>query len=196
MTRSPKTITVDQRLAIFKALDSNHFTRRQRLRAVRNVTMFLLMYETGLRVGEICKLIVSDLYFAGEPVETLIVREEVAKNGVEREIPCSQLVRSMLSQVFITYWSAFKARPDSFAFFASDPSKPLSTRTVERFIRSAALKAINKRVTPHMLRHSFATNVLRKSNTRVVQMLLGHKSEQTTQVYTHPDLDDLRRAIE
>jgi len=74
--------------------------------------------------------------------------------------------------------------------------RPLTTRQVERIIRTAALKSIGRPVHPHVLRHTFASKLMSVCNERIVQELLGHQSITSTQIYTHPNEDDKKKAIQ
>lgn len=154
------------------------------------------MLDAGLRVREVTRLKVSDLWFAEAPVNTLIVRAEIAKNHKERQIPLNERITTALRHLATTHWMHRSCHPSCYAFEAPRCGSPITTRQVERIILNAAHDAGIKRATPHMLRHTFATRVLAKSNTRVTQILLGHSSLQSTQIYTHPNNDDLRKAIE
>jgi len=195
MTRPLRTITELEEIQLMSELDCSKGTRRSKDRGFRNVAMFFTMLETGLRVSELCSLKVGDLWFSNEPVSNLVVRYDIAKNHVERIIPLSDMLMSLVSKMYLILWSPVKAGMDDYAFFSRRPSARISPRTVERVILRAGLSSLGKQITPHMLRHTFATRLLKKTNIRVVQMLLGHTSLQSTQIYTHPDIDDLRIAI-
>ena len=81
------------------------------------------------------------------------------------------------------------------SFYATDTQRPITTRQVERIILTASMKALNRPIHPHVLRHTFASRLMKRTNIRVVQQLLGHTSITSTQIYTHPDSDDLQKAI-
>lgn len=191
----PKTLTADQCQSLLEELLVNQGTRKQKRRGSRNFAMASLMLETGIRVGELCGLLVSDLWYSGEPVENLVVRKEIAKNKKERQIPISHALRTTLILLDSTVWCPVSSSYISFAFSENSYGTPLTTRTVERIILSAGRAALHMEVTPHMLRHTFASRMMRKTNSRVVQALLGHSSLQSTQIYMHPNSDDLRNAI-
>ena len=195
MTRPIISLNPDQEELLLSALKVEKGTHRQRVRGYRNIGMCLVMLETGLRVSELCGLEVGDLWFCNQPVESLIVRASISKNKKERGIPLSDIMKELVKNLYVTFWAPAKVDRSSFAFFSRSPQKPLSTRTVERVISSAGKRAFGGEVTPHMLRHTFATRLLKKTNTRVVQMLLGHSSLQSTQIYTHPNMIDLKDAI-
>ena len=192
----PKTLTVDQCRLLLVELMRSDGTEKQMTRGSRNNAMALIMLETGVRVGELCGLRVDDLWFAEQPVEFLVVRAEIAKNKKERRIPVSRILSETITHMEAILWSPKNANSGSYAFFTNDPSRALTTRTIKRIILAAGMAAFNLEVTPHMLRHTFGTRMMRKTNARVVQALLGHEKLASTQLYMHPNTDDLRKAID
>jgi len=163
---------------------------------VRNLCLTKLLIETGLRVGELVQLVQLDLLVDNEPVHWLIVRPEIAKGNRRREIPLSTAARETIIFLKDKLWSPCCCTPTDYAFWGGDPKTPLSTRQVERIIEAASMAILGYRIHPHTLRHTFATRILRTSNVRIVQKLLGHKNITTTQLYTHPNNQDLREAID
>lgn len=164
--------------------------------ALRNYTMAMLMLEAGLRVGEVVQLKNEDLYYDCLPVASIIISKEVAKNRKQREVPVSTRLSNALKEYGSRIRLYIQSYPGRFVFTASDPRKPLSTRHVRRTIAAAGLAAFGRPVHPHMLRHTFATRLMRLTDIRTVQTLLGHLSVTSTQIYTHPDSDDMRKAID
>jgi integrase len=191
----PKTLTADQCQSFIEELMPYTGTDKQQMKATRNSSIAIVLLETGIRVGELCGLRVEDLWFSGMPVDNLIVRKEIAKNKKERQIPISRKLAEVIKLLESTLWTSGAALPGDFAFFARTPAKPLTTRTIERFILAAGKSAFNLEVTPHMLRHTFGSRMMRKTNARVVQALLGHASLSSTQIYMHPNSEDLKNAI-
>lgn len=192
----PKTLTADQSQVLIDNLMQNHGTKKQQIKATRNAAMAIVMLETGIRVGELCGLRIDDLWYAGQPVQNLVVRSDIAKNKKDRQIPISRKLAETITLMDEMLWSPKNATSASYAFFATQPSAPLSTRSVERVILKAGKAAFNIEVTPHWLRHTFGSRMMRKTNSRIVQALLGHSSLQSTQIYMHPDMNDLREAID
>lgn len=135
----------------------------------------LVMYATGMRVSETVKLQVSNIDAARDVIR---VR---GKGGKEREVKLGAKLLAALR----TYWRA--ARPPlPYLFVSPKTGKPVSADAVRIAIRRARVDAgLTKRVTPHMLRHSFASHLLDAgTDVRVIQHLLGHASVSTTQIYT------------
>lgn len=162
----------------------------------RNYTMALIMLDVGLRVGELVKLRTNQLWFAEEPVCALCIETGQAKNNRQRTIPLTGRVRKALEVMNKIWWALDDTDPTAFAFYNLYPLGHLTTRQVQRIISNAAKRSIGRPIHPHVLRHTFATRLMRKCSTRVVQQLLGHASLQSTQVYTHPNHQDLQNAID
>lgn len=196
MNNPPKTLDVTQCHALLDELLVTTGTPLQFKRGVRDYTIGVLLLETGLRVNELVQLQVDDLSWSGSPVASLTVRPEIAKNHKERQIPISSRLSVAISGMNQKVWEPDQASGGKYAFYMNDPQRHVTTRQVERIIAEAGRKACGRDVWPHMLRHTFATKVLGKSNTRVTQLLLGHSSLQSTQIYTHPDAEQLRKAVE
>ena len=193
---NPRTLTQDHCECFTRELRVTQGTATQKLRGIRNASLAILMLETGLRVGELCKLRIDDLWYADQPVSTLVVRKEVAKTKQERHIPVSERLALALTEMYTLIWLDSLNPTKRFAFSAERDDIPLSTRTVQRIIESAGRDSLHQHVTPHKLRHTFASRMMRKTNARVVQALLGHTNLQSTQIYMHPDAEDLRKAID
>lgn len=153
-------------------------------RNYRNHLIARLMVEAGLRVGEVTKLFWADLFFKSEPVQSIVVRSEITKTKTERSVPCSL---SLLTAMKL-YKEDF---PDNFMPTLAWPT----VRQIQRIIKTAGIATINRLVTPHTLRHTFATRLMRITNIRTVQELLGHKRLTSTQIYTHPSIEDKQDAI-
>lgn len=163
----------------------------------RDRAILMSLYSAGLRAGECVRLRPSDI-----DSDRMMIRIEQSKGRKDRYVMLSERLLSHLRR----YWRT--CRPQLWRFPGSDPSRPLSTDRVRRIVASARQRAgIAKRVSPHTLRHSFATHLLeRGDNIRVIQMLLGHHSLRSTQLYTHvaqtyvrdtkSPLDDLLPAID
>lgn len=193
---TPTTLETADCEKLLDALLSNDSTFNKKRKAVRNHCMALLMLDAGLRVGELVALQVSDLFFAGNPVTTLVLRSQITKNHRERTVPVSERLSKSLAEYLVENpW--LKNRFDTYPAWGS-PLKdtPPTTRHVERIICAAGLKALGRPVHPHVLRHTFASRLMRVTNVKVVQELLGHKYLSSTQIYMHPNEDDKKSAID
>lgn len=162
----------------------------------RDYTIGVLMLDAGLRVGEVARLMISDLLVCNEPVTNLHLTKSIARKGAVRYIPLSQRIRNAIDSMKVHYWSHADQYVKYYAFGSLNSSTPVSTRQIQRIIRIAAIKSIGHPIHPHILRHTFATNLMRVTSTRIVQELLGHKRLTSTQIYTHPNSQDLKDAID
>lgn len=132
-------------------------------------------YGAGLRAGEIVSLKVSDI-----DSKRMVIRVEQGKGRKDRYVMLSPSLLELLR----AYWKA--KRPQGWLFPGQNRVNPLTTRQLNRACHAAALVAgIDKRVSLHTLRHSFATHLLeQKVDIRVIQVLLGHKKLDTTALYS------------
>lgn len=195
-SESPPTLETEECTRLLDTLLNNASTSKKKRKAVRNYCMALLMLDAGLRVGELVSLRLSDLYFSWVPVRTIFIKPHMTKNKVEHSIPVSQRLCQALTSYGDTWHLLNPDRGVFFAFANDSSNRPLTTRQVERIICAAGWKAIGRPVHPHMLRHTVASRWMRVANEAVVQQLLGHKYLSSTQIYCHPNSDDLRQAID
>lgn len=192
----PKTLTDRECDELLKALTRNANGTKAPQRGSRNLLMGLLMLDAGLRVGEVAQMLIDDLYIAGFARHTLLVRSDIAKMDSERVVPMSARIRETIVTVQNVYWKHLPAPTSGFAFYNNTNTEHLTTRQIERIIGNACNKAFGRWTNPHALRHTFASRLMRSVNSRVVQELLGHKYLTSTQIYTHPNHQDLRNAID
>jgi len=195
MTSTPQTLTTEDCEKLLKHLNLDWRTELKHRQGIRNYCMALLMLDAGLRVGEMVQLYIDNLYFMNEPVYQLVVSDVIAKNHKERIIPLSPRIRDAIKEMQSNVWSNGLFQTARWAFYSKHWHTRLTTRQVERIIRKAAMKSIGRPIHPHVLRHTFASRLMRTTNARVVQELLGHSHLSTTQIYTHPNQDDLKNAI-
>ncbi|MBN1254481.1 MAG: site-specific tyrosine recombinase XerD [Deltaproteobacteria bacterium] len=158
-------------------------------RGIRDGAMLELLYATGMRVSELVELPTSGLNLE---VGFVMVR---GKGGKERIVPVGEVamdrVRTYLEQ---GRPAMLKGRESSY-LFVNNRGGRLSRQGFWKILRQYALKTgITKRITPHTLRHSFATHLLeRGADLRFIQAMLGHVDISTTQVYTHVNQEYLRK---
>ncbi len=166
--------------------------------AARDRAMFELLYTTGARVSELVACNLASLDFASEMVR---VR---GKGNKERMVPIGQQALKTLRAYLVEREKLLRNRLqqgkkiDKEALFLNSRGTRLTARSVERLIAAYGQKAgIDKPVTPHVLRHSFATHLLEMgADMRSVQELLGHASLSTTQKYTHLDMVHLMKVYD
>ena len=151
-------------------------------RNVKHQAALSVAYGAGLRASEVIALKVGDV-----DSQRMTLRVEQGKGAKDRYA----MLSPVLLQRLRTWWRVGHAQskilPGGWLFPGMDPMDPLTPRQLNRAVHDAAEAArIDKRVTTHTLRHSFATHLLeRKVDIRVIQVLLGHKKLETTSIYTH-----------
>ncbi|MFC1844907.1 tyrosine recombinase XerC [Thermodesulfobacteriota bacterium] len=188
----PVFLSVDEVFALLES-PTNHEAFGGRDRA-----MLEMLYSTGMRVSELVSCNMADLDF---DIEMVRVR---GKGNRERMVPIGGPALKALNDYFIERHIQLKKclqqgrKFDGDAVFLNSRGSRLTTRSVERLIAEYGRKAgINKPVTPHVLRHSFATHLLEMgADLRSVQELLGHASLSTTQKYTHLDMVHLMKVYD
>ncbi|HEY4400060.1 MAG TPA: site-specific tyrosine recombinase XerD [Lactobacillaceae bacterium] len=148
---------------------------------LRNRTLLEVMYATGLRVSELVNLKQRDLHLELGLIQTL------GKGNKERIVPIGEVAADWLTRYFETARPLLAGDLDTPEIFVNDHGGSISRQGIWKVIKSLVTEAgITKNVSPHTLRHSFATHILENgADLRIVQELLGHADISTTQIYTH-----------
>jgi site-specific recombinase XerD len=191
LMRKMQTVPVPHKLPV--VLSRDEVSRL--LAAVGNLkhqTALSVAYGAGLRVSEVCALKVSDV-----DSQRMALRIEQGKGSKDRYAMLSPVLLEQLRNWWRYAQAQGKMRQGGWLFPGLDPIDPLSTRQLNRAIHAAADEAhIDKRVSMHTLRHSFATHLLeQKVDIRVIQVLLGHRKLDTTARYVQVATDLLREVI-
>ncbi len=157
----------------------------------RNRAMMEMLYGSGLRVSELVNLRLSQIY----PDEHYMLIE--GKGSKQRLVPLSPV-----AEEWFGYWMQERAtwplKPEAKDIaFVNRYGRPMTRAMVFTIVRRLCAEAgIVKTVSPHTLRHSFATHLLQNgADLRIIQQLLGHEDLATTEIYTHVDVADLRKAV-
>ena len=153
---------------------------------VKYKAAFSVAYGAGLRVSEVAALRVSDI-----DSERMMLRVEQGKGRKDRHAMLSPVLLELLRD----WWRI--ARPKAWLFPGRDPLQPMSTRQLNRACHAAAdMAEITKPMSPHTLRHSFATHLLEQNvDIRVIQVLLGHAKLETTALYTRIATNTIRAVM-
>ena len=157
----------------------------------RNRAIIEMLYGSGLRVSELVGLRLSDMYRAEG---YMLIR---GKGSKQRLVPISPV-----AEEWFGYWMQERAtwplKPESKDIaFVNRYGRPMTRAMVFTIVKRLCAEAgITKTVSPHTLRHSFATHLLQNgADLRIIQQLLGHEDLATTEIYTHLNVQDLRQAI-
>ena len=157
---------------------------------VRDRAILEMLYGCGLRVSEACGLLISHVYLKERFVRV------VGKGDKERLVPMGDMAAEAFGA-----WLAVRPEADSGQYddvaFLNRFGRPLSRVSVFNMVRrQAQLAGVNKEISPHTFRHSFATHMIENgADLRVVQEMLGHESILTTEIYTHIDKGTWQAAV-
>ena len=158
-------------------------------KGLRDRAILEVLYSCGLRVSELCDLKLGDLFFGEGYIRV------IGKGDKQRLVPMSSIARSRI-QLYMDVRS--KERRKEEILFLNNRGKKLTRVMIFTIIKQAAQRAgIEKKISPHTFRHSFATHLLEGgANNRQVQEQLGHENILTTEIYTHLDDSHLRQTLE
>ncbi len=181
----PEVLTVDEIDAMEAAIDLGKPEGR------RNLAIIETLYSCGLRVSELCNLQISHIYFTEK---SLLIE---GKGNKERIVPMSDTAVDLIADYLQDRAELDIKKGEEDILFLNRRGRRLTRVMVFYIIRDLALLAgVDRPISPHALRHSFATHLLEGgANLRAIQMMLGHESIATTQIYLHTDTSALRHQI-
>lgn len=176
-SQDPKYLTEAEAHALIEASKEN----------ARDYALILVLGYSGLRVGELCSLTIDDIDLSEK-----VIHVHSGKGDKDRIVVIEEKTIEALKCYITT------RRATTNKLFVSDRHIGISPRTVEYLVKRYAQKAgLTKKVTPHVLRHTLATTLLRRgADIRFIQKILGHSSVATTQVYTHVDDEALKKTYD
>lgn len=183
----PETLSYEEILKIIDSIDLSHPNGE------RNKTILETIYSCGLRVSEVISLRISDLFFEEGFIRVL------GKGNKERYIPIHEDAMKCISIYKKEVRNHIKPKKGyEDILFLNRRGKSLSRQMVFLFLKEATSNTgIKKNISPHTLRHSFATHLLENgADLRAIQQMLGHESITTTEVYLHLDRTYLRKELE
>ena len=182
----PEVLSIQEIDDIEQAID------RSKPQGVRDVAIIEMLYSCGLRISELCNLKMSELF-----LEEGYIRVH-GKGRKERLVPIGEQAIEKLRQWFVVRVTV-KAKPghEDYVFISTKRGTKLSRITLFVYIKDYAQRAgIQKNISPHTFRHSFATHLLEGgANLRAIQAMLGHEDISTTEIYMHIDRSHLREEI-
>ena len=182
----PDVLMEEEISAIINAVvDSSQFRWRDK-------AIIEMLYSCGLRVSELCDLSLNNLYLDDDIIRIM------GKGSKERLLPIGGRAKQFLNQYLIHSRPGFQKDKGSSSVFLSRNGNPLTRAMINNILNKWVQTAgITKPVSPHTLRHSFATHLLEGgADLRFVQALLGHSDISTTQIYTHLDKHHLKEVYQ
>ncbi len=185
--RLPKVLSLEEIEVLLKAPDINHPL------GFRDRTMLELLYATGLRVSELVSLRFENLNL------NLGLLRVLGKGEKERIVPIGEIALEFLETYLEKVRPLFISKKSKDYLFLNRRGAPMSRQRFWQIIKEYALRAgiDTSKISPHVLRHSFATHLLEGgADLRAIQLMLGHSSLLTTQIYTHLDFKKLMESYE
>jgi len=183
----PDTLSEDEINELITAVDLSH------PQGERNRTIIETMYSCGLRVSELITLKISDLFFEEGFIKV------TGKGNKERFVPIHYRAQKYIS-MYITEIRSHLKTTKGFedTLFLNRRGKGLTRQMIFTILKDLTIKInLNKKISPHTLRHSFATHLLKNgADLRAIQQMLGHESITTTEVYVHLDNSYLKEVVE
>lgn len=173
----PETMSVEEVDRLLKSPDLKD------PRGVRDKAMLEVLYSSGLRVSELTSLTVDQIHADAKYIRC------IGKGRKERVVPYGSSAKAYLQRYLDEVRPLWNKQPSQRAVFISRRDQPLSRKTVwERIKKYARQAGITHDISPHTLRHSFASHLLaNQAPLRIIQEMLGHADISTTQIYTHVD---------
>ena len=182
----PDVLSHEEISSMLECIDFSKFSGE------RDKTIVMLLYGSGLRVSELVELKINNLYLDEGFIKVL------GKGNKERLVPVGAKTIRQLGYYFESYRKHISKNNTNNNVILNQKGNPLSRIFIFKIIKDLALKAgIQKNISPHTLRHSFATVLIEAgADLRAVQQMLGHESITTTEIYTHLDNTYLKTIIE
>lgn len=163
---------------------------------IRDQCIMLFMLQGGLRNGEVCKLRWFDVCIHKEVFHTVQIVNGHSRKKSSRYVTLSPKLAETIKEYLIWYDARYSFRDTYLPLFITHNRKVcIQQRDIQRMVAGYTKLWLQDTFTPHSFRHTFATRLLRCGNIRIVQQLLGHDSLLSTQIYTHPNSDDRKNAI-
>ena len=179
-TKLPRFLSYDELLEIFHNLEiKDEYDLRDRL-------ILELMYATGVRVSELVNIKIDDISISNSSINV------IGKGSKERVVYFNDVCKKILNE-YLNIYDKLNKKKNNYLILNHNGDK-LTTAGISYIIKKKKKKiCFNKHITPHMLRHSFATHLLNNGcDLLTVQELLGHSSISTTGIYTHVTLDHIK----
>ena len=180
----PEVLSVEEVTRIIEGVDTRSWN------GVRDRAILEVLYGCGLRVSEVCTLKISNVYTSEGFLRI------IGKGNKERLVPMGGAAVDAFLEWLAVRPEAAAPSYDDYAFL-NRFGKPLSRVSVFNMVKAAALSAgVDKEISPHTFRHSFATHLIENgADLRVVQEMLGHESILTTEIYTHIDSATWQKSV-
>ncbi|MDC0162557.1 site-specific tyrosine recombinase XerD [Flavobacteriaceae bacterium] len=181
----PKVLTEEEIKKLINSIDLNHDFGQ------RNKTIIEILYGTGIRVSELINLKLSNIFFKENIIKV------IGKGNKERFVPLGEIASNEL-KIYINNRNRLKIDlKSSDILFLNRYGRGLTRSMIFKIISDASKRiGLDKKISPHTLRHSFATHLIKNgADLRTIQLILGHESITTTEIYTHLDTLHLEEVL-
>ena len=181
----PKVLTEEEIKKLINSIDLNHDFGQ------RNKTIIEILYGTGIRVSELINLKLSNIFFKENIIKV------IGKGNKERFVPLGEIASNEM-KIYINNRNRLKIdSKSSDILFLNRYGRGLTRSMIFKIISDASKRVgLDKKISPHTLRHSFATHLIKNgADLRTIQMILGHESITTTEIYTHLDTLHLEEVL-
>jgi len=181
----PKVLTEKEIKQLINSIDLNHDFGQ------RNKTIIEILYGTGIRVSELINLKLSNIFFKENIIKV------IGKGNKERLVPLGEIASNEM-KIYINNRNRLKIdSKSSDILFLNRYGRGLTRSMIFKIISDASKKiGLDKKISPHTLRHSFATHLIKNgADLRTIQLILGHESITTTEIYTHLDTLHLEEVL-
>lgn len=181
----PKVLTEEEIKKLINSIDLNHDFGQ------RNKTIIEILYGTGIRVSELINLKLSNIFFKENVIKV------IGKGNKERFVPLGEIASNEM-KIYINNRNLLKIdSKSSDILFLNRYGRGLTRSMIFKIISDASKRVgLDKKISPHTLRHSFATHLIKNgADLRTIQLILGHESITTTEIYTHLDTLHLEEVL-
>jgi len=181
----PKVLTENEIKKLINSIDLNHDFGQ------RNKTIIEILYGTGIRVSELINLKLSNIFFKENIIKV------IGKGNKERLVPLGEIASNEM-KIYINNRNRLKIdSKSSDILFLNRYGRGLTRSMIFKIISDASKRiGLDKKISPHTLRHSFATHLIKNgADLRTIQLILGHESITTTEIYTHLDTLHLEEVL-
>ena len=181
----PKVLTEEEIKKLINSIDLNHDFGQ------RNKTIIEILYGTGIRVSELINLKLSNIFFKENIIKV------IGKGNKERFVPLGEIASNEM-KIYINNRNRLKIDSKySDILFLNRYGRGLTRSMIFKIISDASKRVgLDKKISPHTLRHSFATHLIKNgADLRTIQLILGHESITTTEIYTHLDTLHLEEVL-
>ena len=181
----PKTLEIDQ---VLKLLDNIKPSTSEN---IRNRLIFEFLYGTGVRISELVNIDLSDI-----DLDNKIIKIRFGKGSKQRLVPLGKALEKIIESYLTRVRNSLIKNTKEQSLLLNNQGKRLSRQSIWSIVHKIAQENELLDLTPHTLRHAFATHLLEGgADVRVVQELLGHSSVNTTQIYTHVTVEKLKEVF-